>query len=467
MSQTSTPQRLSLLDAINIIVGSMIGSGIFLVTADMARQVQTPGLVLAAWALTGVWIVLGALSYGELGAMFPHAGGLYVYLKEAFGRAVGFLYGWSFFVAIQTGTVAAVAVAFAKYLGIFVPGISTENVLMPLPFGFELTTQNLLAIACLLLLTLVNLQQIKTGAMVQNVFTFTKTGALVVVLGLGLILAFAGQGSWDNLAPNIQFVPKSDSFQDSLFLVFGAAMIGSVFSASAWEYVTFTAGEMINPRRNLPRALVIGTVSVILIYLATNVVYFYYLPVEAVQQVAEDRVGTLLMQSMLGSFGEILMALLILVSTFGCLNGLILSGARVTYAMARDGLFFRQAARLNRHGSPAWVLWAQFIWGAMLCLTGSYSQLLDLTVFVMVLFYLLPAVGLMILRKKQPHAERPVKVWGYPYVPILFIALAMYIGLTTLIAKPHYAGAGLGLVLAGIPIYLVLDRRQRKSKPTL
>lgn len=469
----ATKGRLSYLDAVNIIVGSMIGSGIFLVTAKMATQVQTPWLVLAVWLVTGVWIVLGALTYGELGAMFPQAGGLYVYLKEAFGRPMGFLYGWSFIIALQTGTIAAVAVAFAKFLGVFWGGISSTVWLVKLftvqlsadrIYEIGLNTQNLVGILCLVALTLVNLREIKTGATVQNVFTFTKTGALVVVMVLGVVLALRGQGSWDNLA-SVGFVPASGAFTDSLFILFGAAMVGSVFSASAWEYVTFVAGEMQNPKRNLPRALVAGTSVVIVIYLLVNLVYFYFLPIGDVQAVAEGRVGTLLLGRMLGPIGESLMAALILVSIFGCLNGLIFSGARVNYAMAKDGLFFRQAAKLNKHGAPAWVLWAQCGWASLLCLTGSYSDLLGLTTFVMVVFYLLTAAGVLRLRGKRPHTERPVKVWGYPYIPLAFVAMGFYIGLTVLIDDPVFAGGGLVLILVGIPIYRWFERTEQPPHP--
>ncbi|MDX2062131.1 MAG: amino acid permease [Bacteroidia bacterium] len=463
MSEASRKQ-LSLLDVVNITVGSMVGSGIFIVATDMAQKLSTPWLVLVAWGITALFAVFGALTYGELGAMFPKAGGLYIYLREAFGHKVAFLYGWSFFLAIQCGSLAAVAMAFSKYSGIFFPAISHEVVWVRLGSFPLITSENLMAIACLVLLTLINLREVKTGALVQNIFTLSKGGGLVLIIGIGLIAGLMGLGDWSNLtAVSVHPEAAIGGLQGHAIVLFGGALVGSIFASTAWEYGTFTAGEMRNPARNLPRALLFGTLLVSAIYLLANLVYFYVVPIAEIQADPNERIGALVMQKLLGGAGAFAIAALVMVSTFGCLNGLIFSGARVMYAMSLDGLFFKPAQRLNANGSPAWVLWVQLGWAGLLCLTGRYNELLDFTVFVNVIFYLVPALGVLLLRRTRPTAERPYRVWGYPVVPILFIGICVFVALMALLSNPVYSGFGLVLVVLGLPVYYVFRRQQART----
>lgn len=447
-------KKLNLLDSTMIVMGSMIGSGIFIVSSAMSRDLQTPENLLLAWLITGVLTLFGALSYAELGASMPFAGGQYIYLKEAYGKLAGFLYGWTLFAVIQTGTLAAVAVAFAKFTGVLFPVISETNA-MVLPGGFKISSVQALALAVLLVLTLSNFSEVKKAALVQNLFTLSKIGALLVVILAGFYQALTGGGSgWHFQAEGLNFSSIGPG-------VFAAALVGSVFSSDAWNNITFSSSEIENPSKTLPRALILGTGGVTLLYLACNFVYLTVIPFDGIQHAESDRVGTLLMQTLFGSTGGILMAILIMISTFGCINGLTLSGARVYYAMAKDGYFLAPAAKLNKQGSPQTALMLQFFWSAILTLSGSYGDLLDYVVFAVLLFYILTVAGLFILRKRQPELERPYKVTGYPILPAIYILLAAAICISLLIWKPLYSFRGLMLVLSGIPIYYLIKAKTK------
>lgn len=455
MSNNSST-KLSLLDSSMIIMGSMIGSGIFIVSADIARQVETPGMLLLAWIVTTIITVFGALSYGELAAAMPKAGGQYVYLREAYSPMFGFLYGWTVFSVIQTGTIAAVGVAFAKYTGILFPIISDQNILLQIG-SFSVSTQQLLGIVAIMLLTFYNFRDVKMGALLQNIFTFTKIFALLLMVILGLYFGLTGMGSWANFSPALPSVVTLATIG-----IFGSALTGSLFSADAWNNITYTAGEVENPQRNIPLSLIMGTTSVLALYLLANITYLYILPIEQIKTAENDRVAALLMQTILGNSGKTFMAVMIMISTFGCLNGIILAGSRVYYAMAKDGFFFPQAARLNANHVPANSLLMQGAWASLLCLSGSYGQLLDYIMFAVMLFYILTVGAVFILRKKRPDMERPYKAWGYPLVPALYIIMAVYVMLSIFIYKRDYAMYGLIIILLGIPIYFLFKKYSRK-----
>jgi basic amino acid/polyamine antiporter, APA family len=445
---------LGLWDATALVAGSMIGSGIFIVSADIARQVGAPGWLLVVWLIAGVMTVIGALSYGELAAMMPHAGGQYVYLREAYGPLVGFLYGWTLFLVIQAGTIAAVAVACAKFTATLVPVLDTAAHLGP----FSVSVQQGVAIAVIALLTAANCSGLRTGKLVQNVFTATKVGSLLVLVVLGLAVGRNPAAVQANLeqfwgSPTVGLIP-----------LIGAAMVGALFSADAWNNITFAAAEVRDPARTVPLSLAIGTSLVIVLYLAANVVYLAALPLQGdpaaatalgrgIQFAASDRVATAAMQVMLGQAAAVIMALAIIISTFGCDNGLILSGARVYYAMARDGLFFRAAGFLNTRGVPAAALVLQGLWASVLTLSGTYSDLLDYVIFAALLFYVLTVGAIFILRRSQPRAPRPYAAIGYPLVPAAYIVLAALIMIDLLIVKPRYTWPGLLIVASGVPVF--------------
>jgi APA family basic amino acid/polyamine antiporter len=446
---------LGLLDATTLVIGSMIGSGIFIVSADIARQVESPGLLILTWVVGAALTMIAALSYGELAAAMPQAGGQYVYLRESFGPLYGFLYGWTLFLVIQTGTIAAVAVAFAKYTGVFVPWISAQNYLIG-SGAYGITTQRLLAIAVTVLLTFVNRRGIRTGAMVQNVFTFAKTAALLGLVGLGFLV---GRNPEAVAANFTDFWRNSSDFMTVVRLV-GVAMVGSLFSSDAWNNVTFTAGEVQNPRRNLPLSLALGVGIVSALYIACNFVYLNVLPLTAIQHAAEDRVATAVVARMMGSSAVQLMAAAIMISTFGCANGLILSGARVYYAMALDGLFFRRAAQLDpRFHTPVFALVIQCVWACLLTLSGSYGDLLDYVIFAVLLFYILTIAGIFVLRRTRPDMDRPYRAFGYPVLPAAYIVVAGVIEILLLMYKPSYTFPGLGIVLLGVPVYFLWRRK--------
>jgi basic amino acid/polyamine antiporter, APA family len=455
-------QGLKLFDATTIIMGSMIGSGIFIVSADMSRSLQSPGLLLVAWIIAAVMTILAALSYGELASAMPRAGGQYVFLRESFGPMFGFLYGWTLFLVIQTGTIAAVVVAFAKFIGIFIPWISASRILVALPFGYHLSSQHLVAILVIAILTWVNCRGLREGATVQNIFTVAKVGGLLVLVFMGFMLPAnpeAAKANFSNLFPG--------SINLAMIAVLGGTLVGSLFSADAWNNVTFTGSEVVNPKRNLPLSLFIGTSTVCLIYLLTNIVYLRILPLAAIAAAPEDRVGTLAAQGLMGPWGLTFISLAILISTFGCTNGLILAGARVYYAMASDGLFFQGAAKVSpRTHTPVFSLIVQAIWASVLVLSGTYGDLLDYVIFAALLFYALTVCGLFVLRKKRPDLERPYKAIGYPVLPGLYILMASLVMLDLLWIKPRFTWPGLVIVLTGVPVFFFWDlRRKTKSLP--
>jgi len=475
-------RRLGLLDSTMIVIGSMIGSGIFIVSADIARTVGSPGWLLVTWLLTGVITVIAALSYGELAAMMPHAGGQYVYLREAYGSAVGFLYGWTLFLVIQTGTIAAVAVAFARFTGVLIPWISESNKLLSTG-SFSISVTQVFAILSLIVLTWINTRGIQTGKIVQNIFTVTKTSALLGLILLGFFIGRNAEAiaanfsefwsaSWMHISGNQISVEQMSGL--AILSALGAAMVGSLFASDAWNNITFTAGEVINPRKNIPWSLALGTGTVTLLYFLTNVVYINVLPLHGSQSSADvmargiqfatdDRVGTAAAWVIFGDAAAIIMAVLIMISTFGCNNGLILAGARVYYAMSKDGLFFKGVGTLNEKSVPASGLIVQGVWASLLCLSGTYSDLLDYVIFAVMIFYVLTITGLFILRRKRPDAERPYKAFGYPFLPALYILLASLIAVDLLIFKPKYTWPGLIIVVLGIPVYFAWRWRSRKA----
>ncbi len=455
---------LGLMDASMLVMGSMIGSGVFIVSADIARQTQSPGLLMLTWVVTAVLTTIAALSYGELAAAMPKAGGMYVYLREAFGPLSGFLYGWTLFTVIQTGTIAAVAVAFAKFLGEFLPVVSARNWIFQIgPLG--LNTQMAAAIALLVFLTWVNTRGLKAGASVQNVFTFAKIGALGALIVLGIALGRRPEAISANFG---NFWGEAEWGWAAVKMV-GLAMVGSLFSSDAWHSVTFTAGEVRNPKRNLPLSLAMGVGVVSVIYLLCNLVYLMALPLGGIQNAPEDRVATAAMTVMFGESATWMMALAVLVSTFGCVNGLVMTGSRVYYAMARDGLFFKACGRVDaKTHVPVVSLWVQCAWGSALTLSGSYSDLLDYVIFAVLLFYILTIVGLFVLRRTKPLMERPYRAFGYPVLPALYIGAASVIEILLLVYKPSYTWPGLIIVMMGVPVYMAwtaVNKRRRLNEP--
>ena len=437
--ETGFKKSLGFIDSTALVAGSMIGSGIFIVSADIARNVGSPGWMILVWVITGLMTIFAALSYGELASMMPHAGGQYVYIREAFNPLAGFLYGWTFFTVIQTGTIAAVAMAFAKFAGVLVPWFSESNVLLNLGF-VKISTVHLLAITMILALTANNLMGISNGKWVQNIFTFLKVALLVGFIVLGLFFARNAEA----VALNNSYFWKPVALDGSvlsgwaLIAAVGVAMVGSIFSSDAWNNITFAAGEVKNPRRNIPLSLVTGVTLVTVLYILANFVYLNALPLRGVadgagvfergiQHAVNDRLGSASMYGLFGSMAALLMAAFVVVSTFGCNNGLILSGARVYYAMAKDKLFFEQAGTLSKNAVPASGLKVQALWASLLCLSGTYSNLLDYVVFAVLIFYVLTIAGIFLLRRKRPDVERPYKTFGYPFVPILYIAAACLI----------------------------------------
>lgn len=477
-------RELGLLDSTMIVIGSMIGSGIFIVSADIARTVGAGGYLLLVWVITGLMTIIGALSYGELAGMMPHAGGQYVYLRESYNPLVGFLYGWTFFLVIQTGTIAAVAVAFAKFTSVLIPAFSEKNILLSVA-GHDISAAQALAVASIAVLTYVNLRGLRAGRIVQDTFTITKTAALLGLVLLGIVIGsnassistnLAGfwNASWTHLKGG-KVVSVEELSGAMILAALGVSMVGSLFSSDAWNNITFTAGEVVNPRRNIPLSLALGTGTVTMLYVLANVAYVVMLPVtgnpeaqDAMQRgiafASSDRVGIAAATTIFGAPAAIIMAILIMVSTFGCNNGLILAGARVYYAMAKDGLFFKKVGTLNVKSVPGVALIIQAIWASLLCFSGTYGNLLDYVIFAVLIFYILTIFGIFILRKKRPEAERPYKAFGYPAIPALYIAAATAICIDLLIFKPDYTWPGLIIVLLGIPVYF-LWRRAAKPEP--
>jgi len=480
-----------------LVAGSMIGSGVFIVSADIGRQVGSPGGLLAAWLFTGLLTIGAALSYGELAAMMPRAGGQYVYLREAYGPLWGFLYGWTLFLVIQTGTIAAVAVAFSRYLGVLLPAISPTAWIIPpinlsTNYAVSLSTQQLAGIAVIGVLTVINTRGLRLGKIIQNVFTSAKVLSLLALIGVGLILGRNGEAIRANFSdwwtvrgaspvkPDFSFAPTVAAASGLLgFLVaFGVAQVGSLFSSDAWNNITFIAGEVKEPRRNLPLSLAAGTGLVTVLYILANVAYLCLLPLDRIQHAPDDRVATAAVEVVFSGAGAIIMAVAIMISTFGCNNGLILAGARVYFAMARDGLFFKAAANLNRRSVPAVGLALQCVWAVLLVLprtrlrdavTGAplrdaagleqygnlYSNLLDYVIFAVLIFYVLTIAGIFVLRRKQPDADRPYRAFGYPMVPALYLFAACAIMVVLILYKTETTWPGLLIVLTGVPVYFL------------
>jgi APA family basic amino acid/polyamine antiporter len=483
-------RELGLLDSTMIVAGSMIGSGIFIVSADIARQVGSPGWLLLTWVGTGLLTILAALSYGELAAMMPQAGGQYVYLRESYSPLWGFLYGWTLFLVIQTGTIAAVGVAFARFLGVLAPTVSpTAWIVRPIDlsssYAVSLSAQQLVAILLIILLTWINTRGLRLGKMIQNVFTSAKTLSLLALIVLGILIgrnaAATGANFGDFWAPRGAALIESRYFPSlpalsaaggalGLLVAFCVAQVGSLFSADAWNNITFTAGEVKNPRRDIPRSLALGTGLVITLYVLANVAYLCALPLAAIQSAPDDRVGTAALQVIFGGAGAAVMAVAIMISTFGCNNGLILAGARVYYAMARDGLFFKATGRLNDKHVPAVGLVLQCVWASLLVLPRTrsldpvsgaasygnlYSNLLDYVVFSVLIFYVLTVAGLFVLRFRRPDAERPYRAFGYPVIPALYILAALVIMAVLILYRTETTWPGLLIVLTGIPVYFI------------
>jgi basic amino acid/polyamine antiporter, APA family len=480
-------RTLGLFDATMIVMGSMIGSGIFIVTASVAKQVGSPTFIMLTWVLTGILTIIAALSYGELAGMMPRAGGQYVYLREAYGSLVGFLFGWTTFLVIESGLIAAVAIAFAKFTAVLFPVFSEQNILLKMG-DYTFTSTQLLALFVIIFLTFINIQGVKLGKWVQNVFTVTKIGALLGLIVLGLIIGYgsmAWQINWESLSQPFKssvsnnVVTNTPLSNFSLILsALGLAMIGPIFSSSAWNTITYTAGEIKNPQRNIPMSLFLGTLLVSILYWLANLTYLMLLPAvgtpngidafsRGIAFATNERVGTAAAEMIFGNMGAAVMAIFIMISTFGCNNGIVMAGSRIYYAMAKDGLFFKRASNLNSHGVPAFALVAQCIWASLLCISGKYSDLLKYVTFATLLFYVLTIGGVFILRKKMPDAERPYRAFGYPIVPALYIFIASMICLNLLIfetpislfgisVKPSWVG--LGIVLLGIPVYYFQKR---------
>jgi len=463
----SFKRSLGLLDATMIVAGSMIGSGIFIVSADITRRVGSPGWLIIVWLLTGLMTLTAALSYGELSGMFPKAGGQYVYLKEAYNPLVGFLYGWSFFAVIQTATIAAVGVAFAKFTAYLIPAFSEDRVAIDLGFR-QISPAQLLSIVVIVLLTYINTRGVKNGKLIQTTFTLTKLLSLFGLIVFGLIMANKSvwQANWSNAWDLHQLNTNGTIAAYTMAAALGAiaaSMVGSIFSSDAWNNVTFIAGEIKNPKRNIGLSLFLGTLVVTLIYVTANIMYTAVLPLQGIASAEKDRVAVAASQAIFGSAGTKVIALMIMVSTFGCNNGLILAGARVYYTMAKDKLFFPQAARLNRNAVPGVGLWIQCIVACLWSLSGNYGQLLDMISFVVVVFYMLTIIGIFILRRKRPDLERPYKAFGYPVLPALYILMGLAFCILLIYYKPEYTWPGVWIVLAGIPIYFVALASNRKK----
>ncbi len=465
---------LGLFDATMIVAGSMIGSGIFIVSADITRNVGSAGWLIAVWLITGFMTLTAALSYGELSAMFPKAGGQYVYLKEAFNPLAGFLYGWSFFAVIQTATIAAVGVAFSKFIAYLVPELGNNYYLFSV-LGLKIHSGQLLAIAIITLLTYINSRGVKEGKFIQTIFTSAKLLALFGLIIFGFVLvkdSFWSQNMATGLTAMQDLGVDDKGVTPTLWKGIGgaaligaiaAAMVGSIFSSDAWNNVTFIAGEIKNPQKNIGLSLFLGTLIVTVIYVCANLMYLNVLPLNEIAFCADDRVAVAAANKIFPAFGTTVIAILIMVSTFGCNNGLVLAGARVYHTMANDGLFFKQAGTLNKAGVPAYALWIQCAVAAAWCLSGKYGDLLDMISFVVVMFYVLTIIGIFILRKKRPDAVRPYKAFGYPILPAIYIILGVAFCVLLTIYKPKFVWPGLIIVAIGVPIYYLISSKKIKD----
>jgi APA family basic amino acid/polyamine antiporter len=474
MSETKFKPVLGLWDATMIVAGSMIGSGIFIVSADIVRNVGSAGWLIGVWAITGFMTITAAVSYGELSGMFPKAGGQYVYLKEAYNPLTAFLYGWSFFAVIQTATIAAVGVAFARFSAYLFPWMSESNVLIDLSF-IDISAAQLSAILLIVFLTYVNTRGIKEGKFIQTTFTVSKLLALFGLILFGFLLVKHSYWSenWQTGFSAMQDLGAGGLGKEpsgwteigtiTLLGAIAAAMTGSLFSSDAWNNVTFIAGEIKNPKRNIGLSLFLGTLIVTILYITTNMMYLHVLPLQDIAYPPSDRLAVSAANQIFGSSGMVVIAILIMISTFGCNNGLILAGARVYYTMAQDKLFFRAAGTLNKNSVPEWALWAQCLVASILCLSGEYGNLLDMISFVVVIFYTLTIAGIFILRKKRPDAERPYKAFGYPVLPLIYILMGLTFCTMLIIYKPKFTWPGLIITLIGIPLYYLAMQRKKSN----
>lgn len=467
-------KRINLFDGISIVAGAMIGSGIFIVSADIARTVGSPGWLMVVWLITGIITVIGALSYGELASMMPHVGGQYVYLREAYHPLLGFLFGWTTFLVIQCGSIAAVGVAFAKFSGVLFPWISENNILYQIG-PLKINSTMVIAIAMISFLTWLNTRGIVTGKIVQNIFSSTKVIALLGFIAIGFLATRSihsfeinKEVFWQagKVGANNQIIPLTGF---ALVAAIGTALVGSLFSADAWYNVTYISGEVINPKRNVPLSLFFGTLLVTVLYILANFVYIKTLPLSGspdgadvlsrgIQYATDDRVATSSMSVVFGDYAAIIMAVFIMISTFGCNHGLILAGPRVYYAMAKDGLFFKKVGEINKKGVPGFAIVIQGVWSVLLCLSGTYGNLLDYVIFAVLIFFTLTILAIFILRVKRPDITRPYKAFGYPVVPAIYILATLFIMVILLIYKPNYTFPGLAIVLLGIPVFFLWKR---------
>ncbi|PHX74364.1 MAG: amino acid transporter [Chitinophagaceae bacterium] len=467
---TNFKPSLGLLDGTMLVAGSAIGSGIFIVTSDIARNVGSAGWLIAAWIITGFMTIIAAVSYGELSGMFPKAGGQYVYLKEAYNPLVGFLYGWSFFAVIQTGTIAAVGVAFAKFTGYFLPALNMkdENILFQLG-SLKIYPAQAVSILVVILLTYVNTRGVKEGKIIQTTFTISKLVALFGLILCGFL--FVEKSFWSENWATGMLSQKAILNDDgsvtwesiggiALLGAVAASMVGTIFSSDAWNNVTFIAGEMKNPKRNIGLSLFLGTLIVTIIYVSANLMYLNVLPLDKIARPEEDRIAVAAASVIFGAAGRSIIAILVMVSTFGCINGLVMAGARVYYTMAQDGLFFKKASILNKNSVPQWALWSQAVVASLLCLSGRYGDLLDMVSFMVVIFYVLTIIGIFILRKKRPDIDRPYKAFGYPILPAIYILMGITFCILLVKFKPEFTWPGLIITLIGVPIYFIAVRRK-------
>lgn len=465
---------LGLVDATMVVAGSMIGSGIFIVSSDITRHVGSSGWLIMVWLITGFMTITAAVSYGELSGMYPKAGGQYVYLKEAFNPLAGFLYGWSFFAVIQTATIAAVAVAFSRFTAYLVPELGEGNIIFKLG-SLNVSAAQLLGIALIIFLTYTNTKGVKGGKIIQTTFTTVKLLSLFGLIVLGFLLAKHSfwDENWQTGLNAMQLEKQDGAFVKGgqwspisgtvLIGAIAAAMVGSIFSSDSWNNVTFIAGEIKNPKKNIGLSLFLGTLIVTVIYVTANLMYLHVLPLQEIAFPEGERVAVAVSNSIFGSNGSIVIAVMIMISTFGCNNGLILAGARVYYTMANDGLFFKKTGTLNKHAVPEYALWLQCIVASIMCLSGGYGDLLDMISFVVVLFYALTIIGIAVLRTKRPDIERPYKAFGYPVLPAIYVIMALTFCVFLIMMKPVYAGAGLGIVLVGIPLYYIAVSRKKAT----
>jgi len=470
--QPKLKHELGLLDGTMLVAGSMIGSGIFIVSADITRNVGSAGWLIAVWLITGFMTITAAVSYGELSAMFPKAGGQYVYLKESYNKLIAFLYGWSFFAVIQTGTIAAVGVAFSKFTAYLIPAVSEDHILFSTFIGswhLTISAAQCVSIVVIMLLTFINTKGVKSGKLIQNTFTITKLLSLfgLIVFGFVALKGDVWHANWTNAWDMHKLNPDGTVVTLTIATALGAiaaSMVGSIFSSDSWNNVTFIAGEMHNPKRNIGLSLFLGTLIVTIIYISANVVYTGVLSMHDIATADKDRVAVAASHVIFGNVGTVIIAVMIMISTFGCNNGLIMAGARVYYTMAKDGLFFKRTGTLNKYAVPEFGLWIQAVVASILCMSGKYGDLLDMISFVVVIFYVLTIFGIYKLRITRPDAERPYKAFGYPVLPAIYIIMGIAFCILLIIYKPAFTWPGLIIVLIGIPIYYIANRNSTNEE---